>query len=185
MHETFLANEKDMASALFQNHINLQQAIKKMLAAISEWERKYIIKAPIAGSVTYLKKFATNQFITPDEAIASVVPDHGTYTGKVSLPVNGSGKVKPGQTVIIHLYHYPSQEYGTLKGKVEELSLVPNEGDYLISVSLDHQLRTSYLIDIPFKQHLSGSAHIITEDMSLLARLFGHIRSLFDNKINL
>ncbi len=156
-----------------------------MLGAISEWEQKYLLSAPISGRVTYLQKFSKNQFINPNEAILSVVPDNGRYIGKITLPVKGSGKVQPGQRVKIRLDHFPYQEYGTLEGIVGEVSLVPNEGNYLIAVSLNHQLKTSYNITIPFKQHLSGSASIITEDLSLLQRIFGHIIALFDKNIQL
>ncbi len=185
LREALLNISKENNDGHFQSKIRLQESIKRMLGAISNWEQNYLISAPINGRVTYLKKFAVNQFINPDEALLSVVPENGMYVGKITLPVEGSGKVKAGQAVKIKLDHFPYQEYGLLEGTVTEVSLVPNKGNYLISVSMDNQLTTSYNISIPFKQHLSGSASVITEDLSLLQRIFGQIRALFDKKIQL
>lgn len=185
LNEALLNSRKENHDAAFQIRLRLQESIKRMLGAISEWEQNYLLTAPISGQVTYLQKFSKNQFVNPDEALLSVVPDNGTYIGKITLPVEGSGKVSPGQKVKIKLDHFPYQEYGTMEGSVTDVSLVPNEGNYLITVTIVNQLTTSYNIIIPFRQHLSGSASIITEDLSLLQRIFGHIRALFDKKIQL
>ena len=180
--EALINSDRQKNDASFQVSLSLQEAVKRMLGAIAEWEKDYLLTAPISGQVTYLQKFSLNQFVTPQEALLSVVPNNGIYQGKITLPVQGSGKVKPNQYVKIKLDHFPYHEYGTLEGVVKKVSLVPNEGHYLITVDLSHPLNTSYNITIPFKQYLSGSASIITQDLSLLQRIFGHIRALFDKK---
>ena len=176
--------EKTFSDDLHNASLELSAATKRMMAGIAEWEQKYLLKAPIPGQVSYLKKFSENQYLTTDESLLTVVPDSGNFVGTVALPVSGSGKIKPDQEVMIRLDNYPYHEYGTLHGRVKNVSLVPSEGNYLVSVELSASLVTSYNRTIPFKQHLSGSAQIITDDLSLLQRIFGHLRSLFDKNIS-
>ncbi|TRX51728.1 HlyD family efflux transporter periplasmic adaptor subunit [Fulvivirga sp. M361] len=177
-------SQQVLSDDLYNTRLRLSGSIKRMMAAIAAWEQKYLLRAPISGQVSYLKKFSENQYLSADEPLLSVVPNSGSFVGRVELPVSGSGKIKPDQKVTIRLDNYPYHEYGTLYGTVKNVSLVPSQGHYLVSVELPARLITSYDRAIPFKQHLSGSAQIITDNLSLLQRIFGHLRSLFDKNLN-
>jgi len=45
--------------------------------------------------------------------------------GKADIPSTGIGKVKSGQTVNIKLDNYPYMEFGMIKAKIKNISLVP------------------------------------------------------------
>ena len=82
----------------------------------------------------------------------------------------------------IKLENYSETEFGMLKGKVSHISLTPDiEGSYYIDVSLPQRLITSYKKEIVFKQEMSGTAEIITEDLRLIERFFYQFKSLMDN----
>jgi len=91
------------------------------------------------------------------------------------------GKIKIGQTANIKLENFPDNEFGTLKGEVKHISLLPNkDGLYLIDVSLPEKLITSYNKEIPFKQEMRGMVEIITEDLRLIERFFYQFKNLAD-----
>ena len=76
----------------------------------------------------------------------------------------------------------PSTEFGTLKGQIESIALLPDEdGFYLVTVSLPSSLITSYKKEITFRHEMRGSAEIITEDLRLIERFFYQLKNVFKN----
>lgn len=102
--------------------------------------------------------------------------------GKVYLPIKGSGKVKPGQRVNIKLDAFPYMEFGTIKGKVLELShssIIQNNETYLLlDVELPDQLKTTYGQELLYSEQLIGTAEIITADIRLVDRLLNPIKTI-------
>ncbi|EKF54161.1 putative HlyD-family transporter [Galbibacter marinus] len=75
------------------------------------------------------------------------------------------------------LSNYPETEFGVLKGTVMNISQIPDDkGNYIVDVSIPHELVTSYGKRITFKQEMLAQAEIITEDLRLLERLFYQFR---------
>ncbi len=107
--------------------------------------------------------------------VAIVPPQTDKIIGRLLLPIAGSGKVKPGQRVILKLDSYPYYEFGTLRGLVVSKSLVPKDNQYAILVSLPDGLKTSYHRDIPFEQQMQGTAEIVTEDKQFLQRIYEQV----------
>ena len=94
------------------------------------------------------------------------------------MPVQNSGKLKTGQTVNIKLNNYLYQEYGMLKGVVKTISLMPQNENYSVEVSLPSQLLTTYQKKLDYKEEMQGTADIITEELSVLDRVFYQFRKL-------
>jgi HlyD family secretion protein len=78
--------------------------------------------------------------------------------------------------VRIKLDDYPAKEFGLASGQVKSASLVAQQGQQLVSVSLGFPIVTSYGRKIAFKQEMTGEALVITDDRRLIERLFGEIR---------
>ena len=101
------------------------------------------------------------------------------FIAKLKAPAQNSGKIKTGQTVNIKLENYPDTEFGVLKGKVKNISLIQDqEGFYRIDVELPQKLITSYNKEIEFKQEMVGVAEIITEDLRLIERFFYQFKNV-------
>lgn len=159
------------------------QSLDKLKRAIKEWELKYLFKSNINGTVSFMKIWNKNQTINSGDFIFTIVPkNHAAYVCKVQAPVLNSGKIKIGQSVNIKLSSYPDNEYGVLKGKVKNISLIPNnEGLYLLDVLLAEKLITTYNKELVFKQEMQGVAEIITEDLRLIERVFYQFKEIFKN----
>ena len=157
------------------------QSLDKLKTAIIDWELRYLFKSKIDGKVSFMKIWNENQFINTGDLIFTIIPEnHASYICKVKAPVLNSGRVRVGQDVNIKLSGYPDTEYGVLKGKVKNISLVPNEnGLYLLDVSIAENLITTHNKEIEFKQEMHAIAEIITEDLRLIERVFYQFKQIF------
>lgn len=181
----------DNAKAIKGNEINdvketvnldrsLSQSFYQLKKAIKDWELNYILQSGIDGQVTFTKVWIKNQTVTSGEEVFSVVPSTGKgYIGKLKAPSQNSGKIKVGQKVNVRLLNYPDREFGILKGKVQNIALVPDkDGNIAIDVVLPEGMKTSYKKTVPFQQEMRGSAEIITEDLRLLERVLYQFRDM-------
>ncbi|WAC01728.1 HlyD family secretion protein [Lacinutrix neustonica] len=154
-----------------------------LLEKIKQWEETYLLKSPINGVVNFHNYLITeNKNVLDGEDVFSIVPDEfGQLFGVLFVPFNKSGKVEIGQNVNIFLDNFPAIEYGVLKGKVSNISRIQSNDGYLAKIDLPQNLVTSFNTKIEFKSSLIGKAEIITEDMSILERIFNKFRDVFVN----
>lgn len=116
-----------------------------------------------------------------DKVFSIVAKETGNIIGKIKLPVNGSGKVMPGQRVNISVTGFPYMEFGFLTGKVISVSLLADdESTYTVTVSLPQDLRTSYNKILEFKGELSGTVEVMTDERSVTERLLSPLRYLWE-----
>lgn len=163
-----------------QERIQLIASYDQLLAAISVWKQRYLLLAPHAGSVSFFKFWSEQQYVQQHEEVLTLIPEKGAHIlGKLRMPIRQSGKVQIGQRVNIRLANYPFDEYGMLHGTIQSISSVPRDEQYVIEVSLDQGLKTSFGKTIPFRQEMKGQADIITEDLRLIQRIFYQIRAIF------
>lgn len=156
----------------------LLEAGKNLQSRLAVWEETYLLTAPTAGRVSFFKYWSPNQFVTAGDEIMAVVPASGGVRGRIQLPNTGAGKVRRGQKVIIEFVDYPATEFGMVEGRVETISLLAKDNQYLVTVLLDQGLKTSYGKVLEFRQEMLGNAQIVTEDLSILQRLFNNLRLL-------
>ncbi len=177
-------------SDLVKTSLNtLKEAFDNLKAAITEWEKQYVLISPIEGKVSFNQYWTKYQYIRAGEIVFTVVPlVPRKIIGRVKLPVSGSGKVKTGQKVLIRLANYPNTEFGMLEGKLELVSLVPEITDigavYTAIVSLPAVLITNYGNMIPFSQEMQGTAEIVTDNLSLFDRLINPVKSAYHKGVH-
>lgn len=165
--------------------INLQrnviQAFYQLKKVIKDWELNYVLRSSIKGKVSFLQLWAANQTVNAGDNVFAIIPTNEKgYIGKVKAPAQNSGKIKIGQMVNIRLANYPDREFGIIKGIISAISLTPDiDGNLLINVTLPKSLETSYKKQIVFRQEMSGTADIVTEDLRLIERLLYQFRDIF------
>ena len=158
---------------------SLQQASENLNNQVETWEQTYILKSPIEGKINFNRYWSINQNVKKGETVLTVIPPKSSaLIGRVSLPVQGAGKVKTGQKVNIRFANYPYIEYGLVRGSVTTISLVPTDNHYLVEVVLPLGLKTNYGKQLPFTQQMQGTAEIITEDIRLLQRMLNPAKYL-------
>lgn len=161
---------------------NMAQSFYQLKKVIKDWELNYTLKSSVNGVVTFLQVWTENQTINTGDNVFSIIPDaKNGFVGKVKAPALNSGKIKVGQRVNIRLANFPDREFGVLKGKIQNISLVPDkDGNLLLDVALPDGLQTSYKKQIIFQQEMKGSAEIVTEDLRLLERILYQFKNIFE-----
>jgi HlyD family secretion protein len=155
-----------------------------LTAQIDIWEQNYLLKSPIAGSVSFNRFWSANQNVKQGEKVFTVLPSDSTrIIVRVDLGMNRSGKVKLGQRVNIKLNSYPYMEFGMLQGHIRSMSEVPDGDNYSLEVELSNGLITNYGRKLKFAQKIEGVAEIITEDQRLLQRIFNPLKALLKEHV--
>ena len=166
----------------------LQSLTSQLRTNIQEWELNYILQAPIDGKITFATYWIENQNVSAGEEVFTIVPSSSNMViGKAMLPIARSGKVKTGQKVNIRLENFPENEFGILRGRVKNVSLVPvtigEQAYYALEITLPDGLLTTYKKELPFLPNTQGQAEIITEDISLLERFILPVKKIIKESI--
>lgn len=157
----------------------IYEKLTSLSGAISEWYQQYVFKAPVSGLVSFNQFDSENQQVMEGQSVLVLIRDDDQYiSGKMMLPIRGAGKSEVGQTVLVKLDQFPYMEYGELTGLVDRISLVPQEGHFMVDVSFPTGLLTSYDKRLVLTQGMTGTAEIITESMSFMVRIVNPIRYL-------
>ncbi|MEO1487778.1 MAG: HlyD family efflux transporter periplasmic adaptor subunit, partial [Bacteroidota bacterium] len=166
-----------------REYSDLQLNRQGLVADITSWKEKYVFQSPINGKVSTYDTWSKDQEVSTGENVLSIIPnDPETILAKLKVRVNNTGELKIGQPVIIDLDNYPSEEWGTLSGKIKYVSDIPKREEtpyYVVDVELNN-LTTDYNKNIEFKQNMSGTGRIILKKLSLAERAFYGFRKLFD-----
>ncbi|GHS96242.1 hypothetical protein FACS189421_00960 [Bacteroidia bacterium] len=186
--ESLLDTEQQDIEKLNELQTQLQSLISQLKTNIQEWELNYALRTPVNGKITFANYWIENQNVSSGEEVFMIVPDTShEVIGKAMLPIARSGKVKTGQKVNIRLQNFPENEYGILRGIVNNISLVPVQtGEtayYAVEVSLPHKLVTTYKKELPYLLNMQGQADIITEDISLLERFILPVKRVLKESI--
>ena len=160
----------------------LKAAYNELQVSIEDWKMTYLFISPAGGILSYNNVWQKNQNVNSGDKVFSIVASQtGDIIGKIKLPVNGSGKVKPGQRVNISVTGYPYMEFGFLTGTVVSVSLLTDSDSmYTVTVSLPQDLCTSYGKVLDFNGELTGTAEVMTDERSITGRLLETLRYLWE-----
>ena len=183
---TNLLTKSDIQGTEFENSYRqgLETSFQNLNNTLLNWEQQYLIKTPIKGKVTVFDIWNENQNVEAGTTLFTVVPeDFDEIIGRVTLPIQNSGKVKLDQKVLIKLSNFPFEEWGSLEGKIAHISEVPRRGEqanYILYIRLNG-LTTSFGKEIAFKQEMQGSAEIIIEELTVMQRIFYQLRRILNS----
>jgi HlyD family secretion protein len=156
----------------------MKQASLSLEAALSLWQQQYVLTAPIAGKVSFFKLLSDRQFVREGDEVMVVVPQASSIFAYTAVGQQGFGKMKVGQAVNIRLNGFPFEQFGVVRGEVKQISAISRDGRYMVHLALPSGLTTSYGKKLPFSQEMTGEAHIITEDLRLIERIFYQLRKV-------
>ena len=184
MNESLIDMEYQHSEKLNNFQSQIRAMVSQLKAQIQTWEMSYVLMSPIDGKITFTRYWVSNQNVQSGEEVFSVIPEsESQIIGKAMLPIARSGKVKTGQAVNIRLDNFPDNEFGMLKGVVQNISLVPTSVGgstfYVVEISLQEGFNTNYKKELPYLPNMQGNADIITENMSLLERFVMPMKKIF------
>ncbi len=156
------------------------QLFEKLRKSIRQWKRTYLLYSATDGTLSFLKFLGEKQFVKNGTNLFSILPDsRQVIIGQMLIGPQNQGKLKPEQKVLIKLDNFKYQEYGVVKGLVKSISLTPDkENKYYVEVTLPNGLKSSYNKNIAFDKELSGNASIVTEELTIVQRIFNQLRTI-------
>lgn len=169
--------------------LKIQESVSKLKQDIKDWKENYYMTAEISGIISFASFLTEKVRLSPDQTVANIIPTHEAskkFVRAFALS-KGMGEVEVGNKVILKIDGYPYQEYGTVTSQVSSISLLPKKDDdgnlaYELIVSLPNTIKTNYGIEIPYSPNTSIIAEVITEDASILQRVFNEFLSLLKNR---
>lgn len=154
----------------------LLQAVNTLKSDIEAWKQRYVVIAPTSGKVNFLTSLQENQMIKSGQELMYILPEGSGYYGEMHVGQYNFGKVRNGQEVIVKFQSYPFQEFGTVKGQIAFISDLPKDSTYLVKVTFPEGLVTSSKKQLPFRNGMTASGEIITENLRLIEKFFYDIR---------
>ena len=173
-------NDKRKEVAELENQIIVQkntfiQALHTLQSQIEAWQFKYLLEAPVSGTVSFAGFFQENQEIKTGQQLFYIIPPNTKYFVEMMIPQYNFGKVKEGQKVLLKFQAYPYQQYGSVEGTIEHINTLPSDSGYLAKVILPKGLLTNYQKPLQYRHGLFAQAEIITENMRLLQRFYSNL----------
>ncbi len=165
----------ELNNEVIQQKILFQQALNTLKSYIDDWKMKYMLIAPIDGKVSFSSFIQENQQLENNQVVCFINPEDTRYFCEMLVPQTNLGKVTVGQRVQLNFPSYPSQEYGLVIGEIEYINHQPTGSDYLAKIKLVNGLKTTYEKEIKYREGLTATADILTQDMRLLERFYFNI----------
>lgn len=181
-----LEKEKEMLelnAELFEIKENFSQSLSSLFSAIFSWKSKYLLIAPEDGTVYFSNVIQENQHLKINSEVFYVGKDSNSFFGETYIPQINFGKVKVGQRVLIKFKGYPYEEYGLVEGKIAQIASLPkhDQDSFYASVFVKSNV-TSKGDSLLYKNGMSASAEIVTEDISLAKRIFYDISRIISKR---
>lgn len=112
--QTILNLEMEREELINSHKRSIEQSLATFNSRLSEWEQTNLFISPVDGVVSFTRYWQENQNVIAGDVVFTVIPlEEATITGKLFIPTNGAGKVKPGQKINVKLDGYP---YGVRYG---------------------------------------------------------------------
>jgi multidrug efflux pump subunit AcrA (membrane-fusion protein) len=162
----------ELENTILQQKVLFQQALSTFKSQTDLWIKKYILIAPIAGKIAFASFIQENQQLTLGQPLFFVNPQNSQYFAELLIPQTNFGKVRIDQKVLLKFQSYPFQEYGSVIGKIEFISHIPDEKGYLAKVQFTDGLITTHKTQVQYRDGLTADAEIITKDIRLLKRFY-------------
>jgi len=157
----------------------LRSGLFELKSQIAQWCRDYVLEAPESGKVLFISSLNENQLVVTTQPLMYIQPPESRYYVEMMAAQRGLGKINEGQTVVLRVDGYPSEEFGYLSAKISYISNMPGPRDsFLIRAELVNGLKTNYGRSVFFRNDLAADAQIITDQRKLISRFAGQLNNL-------
>lgn len=146
-------------------------------------EGKMALKAPQDSVVKDLLVTSAGTVVQPGEVILTVVPDNERLYADVWINNEDVGFVEIGHDVVVKVYAYPFQRYGTLRGKIIRLGADAedqNSASYKVQPRQDTTLTYKARVELidTFLDNPEGGQLHLSSGMGVIAEIHQGRRSI-------
>ncbi|GAB3925019.1 HlyD family secretion protein [Larkinella terrae] len=132
-----------------------------------------ILKAERAGTVSFV--FDGEKEAAPGAMVLKMIYQNAPLYAYTQVNSSRIGQVKVGQEVVLKLDAYPVYEWGTVRGRVSQVSITPDEkGLFNVQVQLTDFQR----LDKRVRIGMQGHCNIIFDERTLSDYTFRHFKKI-------
>ncbi len=175
-------------NSINQKRFDILAIINKIKQQRIQFSEDYEIKALINGTVHLNSEIKNEMYLQSNTWLISVIPNQfeNRKYAKVVVSAPNFSKIEVGQKAILKLNNYPYKENGVIYGQLSSISLLPSKTEggqqtYALHIPTSDTLLTSFGKPISFKLNSGLQAEVITENRSILSRIFKQFSSLLSN----
>ncbi len=184
---------------LIQQQIGAQKQLQQDLLELQQVKvelQKTIVTATADGVIAQLKLRNRDQTVQPGQEIAQIAPSNTPLEIRAAVVPSDVGKLKTGQTVQMRVSACPYTDYGTINGRVSQISqdtLKTPTGDpaaaseasrtpafYEVTIKPDNLTLGKEKNQCSLQLGMEGRADIVTKEESVLTFLLRKARLLID-----
>jgi multidrug efflux pump subunit AcrA (membrane-fusion protein) len=126
-----------------------------------------LLKAKHNGTVSFV--FEGDKEVSPGTILLKMIYEEAPLYAHAQVNSSQIGKVQAGQSVVMKMDAYPVYEWGSVSGKVSEVSLTPDEkGLFNVRVQLTDQQKLKNRLKIG----MLGKSNIIADERNIYGYLF-------------
>ena len=178
--------QEEASDLVNEYKLKVQEAVNVLRQGIEEWKDNYYVTAELSGTVSFASSITEKVSLTPGQLVANILPENSSERF-VRAPILGSamGRAEVGNRAILKVDGYPYQDFGVVSSRVSAISLLPKEADngntYEMIIPLPDTIVTNYGLEILYSPKRGVSVEIITEDSSILRKVFNEFLNLLKN----
>lgn len=169
----FASNKQlvDINDNIEQEKLNFIKQLNILKNEISNWKHQFILTASDNGKISFAGSVEEFQPVSKGQDLFYIMPDNISYLGEIYLDQYNLGKVESGQKVVIKLKSYPFEEYGVVRGEVDNISEIDINKQYLVKVKLPYGIVTNLNKKLKFRFGMLGDAEIITKNTKVIDKV--------------
>lgn len=169
---------RELDNQIAQQRSVFIQLLNVYYNTVEDWKQKYLVIAPLEGNLVYAGFPEEKQQLQINAVIGYITMNDKRSFAEMLIPQRNFGKVKIGQQVLLKFQSYPYQEFGTVKGVIENIKSLPTDSGYLSRIILPDGLTTNHHKTLNFTEGMTATAEIITNNQRLSDRFIGKIKDL-------
>jgi multidrug efflux pump subunit AcrA (membrane-fusion protein) len=179
---SFSAKQKDLLDlkhTISEEQAKFLQALNQCINESDAWILQYVLRAPVAGKLSFAGIVQQNQNIAANQEVFIVNPGNTNFFGEIQIPQYNMGKIHKGERTLIKLKSYPFEQFGMIRGRLTFISDVAyRDSVFIAKVSFEQFENKDPNRKIILKNGMLADAEIITEESSLLQRFFRNITKM-------
>ena len=170
----------DSRTALADTRVELQR-LQEEINADDDRIRRTMVVAPVSGRVNKLMFNTVGGVVKPGDVLMELTPDEDALVVEARVPPQERGSLQEGQRVVVKVAAYDYTVFGTLDGKVTEISadsLADEKGERYFRMSLVVDPQSLNRFGQSVSPGMTVSADAVTGSRTILQFLLSPIRGL-------
>jgi len=162
--------------------VKFMQALGNMITETDSWLNKYVLSAPVSGTLGYAGIVQENQTVNSNQELFIINPANTNFFGEIQIPQYNMGKIRQGQRTLVKMKSFPFEQYGLIRGKISYISDVAfKDSVFIAKITFEQFENKDPHHKILLKNGMQADAEIITENSSLLQRFLRNITKILNS----